>query len=476
MKRNLLFFLIVLLNVCTLKAQTGQIHILSVNDMHAAVERFPQFAAVVDSLRSLYPDMLLISAGDNRTGNPINDTHPISCKPMVDLMNKVGFNYSAIGNHEFDGGPYGLHTVINNSNFKYLCANMYAPDSLRLHIEPCTFIERNGIRIGILGLVQIGESTGHPDAHPKYFDLFSFRNPKEVAREYAWMRKVSNVFILLTHCGIDEDITMADIMPEADLIIGGHSHTVLEPCQVENGVMILQSGRDLKNATFTILTVKDGKVVDRQAKLIDVRNYSHSKTEVQALVNELSDNPELMRVITTAATPFNEKEELGCMMADALRAETDCDIALQNSGGVRYETKEKGDFTVNDVYRLDPFGNEVMVFTLSGEEVERLLCAASDADEYGPAYVAGIKYTIHLDKNLKAKSVKITNLDGSKFDKKRTYRVALSSYVASISQYEKEDEGVNTFQLSSDLLMEYLSKQTSVNYMGIKRVDARLDK
>lgn len=457
--------------VLSASAQVKQVHILSINDMHAGIERMPQFAAVADSLRAIYPDLLILSAGDNRTGNPINDIDPVSCRPMVTLMNEIGFNYSALGNHEFDGGVDGLRTVINNSYCKYLCANLFAPDSLRLHYQPFTFVDVDGVKVGILGLVQVDEETGHPDAHPKFVGKLKFRQLNEVAREYAWMRRECDVFILLTHNGIMDDVKLAEIMPEADFIIGGHSHTIIDPCQMVNNVMITQNGRDVKYATFITVKVENGKVVDREAQLIDVAHYPSINAHIQEIVDKFSDNETLKRVLTHNEEFFN-KEELGCLMADAVRFETGADIAIQNNGGVRYETKPSGDFTVNDVYRLDPFGNEIVEFNLSGDEVVEMLAAICRADEYGPAYVSGLNYKIILGKggHTDVKKVEVTMPDGSKFDRTRTYRVIMSTYVASVAEFESEDEGRNLFIAASDVLMDFLAKQQSINYAGQKRV------
>lgn len=94
-----------------------QVHILSVNDMHANIDNMPKLAAVADSLRSLYPELIILSGGDNRTGNPYNDRNAEPSRPMTELMNAIGFNASAIGNHEFDANIEGLRTQINRSRF-----------------------------------------------------------------------------------------------------------------------------------------------------------------------------------------------------------------------------------------------------------------------------------------------------------------------------------------------------------------------
>ena len=103
--------------------QKQEVHILAVNDMHATLEAFPKLAAIADSLRTLYPSLLVFSAGDNRTGNPLNDMYEVSSYPMVSLMNQVGFNASAVGNHEFDVKT--LAPLMGYSNFSYISANMF---------------------------------------------------------------------------------------------------------------------------------------------------------------------------------------------------------------------------------------------------------------------------------------------------------------------------------------------------------------
>ena len=108
-------------------AEKREIHILAANDMHAQIEVFPQLAALADSLRTIDPSLLIFSAGDNRTGNPINDKYIMPAYPMVALMNQVGFNASALGNHEFDA--HSLKRLIGLSNFRYICANAFPSDS-----------------------------------------------------------------------------------------------------------------------------------------------------------------------------------------------------------------------------------------------------------------------------------------------------------------------------------------------------------
>ena len=94
------------------------VRILSTNDMHAAIEKMPKLAAIVDSLRAIDPGLLVISAGDNRTGNPYNDLYVPESYPMISFMNLIGFDASALGNHEYDSKVDGLAKMTALSNFR----------------------------------------------------------------------------------------------------------------------------------------------------------------------------------------------------------------------------------------------------------------------------------------------------------------------------------------------------------------------
>ena len=113
MKKILLALLLLPFALGTMAQDKKEVHILSGNDMHAAIECFPRLCFVADSLRTLYPDLLILSAGDNRSGDPINDMYEIPAYPMVSLMNIVGFQASTLGNHEFDSGEKGLEQRID---------------------------------------------------------------------------------------------------------------------------------------------------------------------------------------------------------------------------------------------------------------------------------------------------------------------------------------------------------------------------
>ncbi|MCQ2095262.1 MAG: 5'-nucleotidase C-terminal domain-containing protein [Bacteroidaceae bacterium] len=454
---------------CTFVIAQKEVHILSVNDVHATVDRFPKFAAVADSLRCLYPDLIILSGGDNRTGNPVNDRYPETSRPVTDIMNLIGFNASAVGNHEFDSTIPGFRTQINRSNFHYLCSNVFTHDSLRLHVYPYEFLEVGGVRVGILGVIQVN-SLGIPDSHPKNLVGIRFVKPDEVIKDYEWMRSQCDIMLLLSHDGYEEDKVTAGMYPFIDVIIGGHSHTLVKDGELVNGVLVTQAKKELSYATHTTVKVSDGKVVSKSAETIDVANFSKENAAVRTLVDYYNDNEALAKKAVDVEAPFSNKEELGDMMADALREETSADVALQNGGGVRLGSLSDGIMTYKDVFSLDPFGNSAVIYEMTGKEIEDFIMNNYDTDYKQTPYVSGISYVMKVDaKTRTPKSIKVKFLDGRKFRQDATYKFATNSYVSSTSTSVKKDQGTLLDVPCSDLLLNWMVKKKTVNYSGSHR-------
>lgn len=453
-------------------APDRQAAIFAVNDMHAAIDNFPRLAWIVDSLKSVYPDLLLVAAGDNQTGNPINDQFPEKGWPMIDLMNAVGFRVSAVGNHEFDTGPQGFANLTRKAEFDFICANVTPPATLGVKFSPYRIITLpNGLKIAFLGLLQLGQN-GIPDSHPDNVKGFSFRSPFETAREFLWLKDSSDVFIFLSHIGFEEDVKLAETLsPGPDLIIGGHSHTRVEKEQVHNGILITQAENKLKYGTLIRLSVSGDGTVHRNMQLIDIRNSKKEKPEIRAIVDKYNDNPVLNEVIATASDGFSSYEELGYLMADAQREAARADIALMNPGGVRIDQLPKGPVTIKNVYQLDPFGNELVVTKLTGGEILSLMRAAWPVDDKSPLYPSGIRIEIVTNDRQELSDLRITFEDGSPFEPDRVYTVAMNSYMTQVYKYQHADPGQSLFFTTADALIRYLKKEGTIrSYRGESRV------
>lgn len=445
-----------------------QVHIVAVNDMHATIDVFPQFAALVDSLRGIDPSLLVLSAGDNRTGNPLNDRYVIPAYPMVALMNQVGFNASALGNHEFD--VHSLARLIQLSNFRYLCANIFAADSTGIRTLPYQTFDVGGVRVGIIGAIQLGES-GLPSTHPDNLKGVRFSLPMETIGQYEWISRECDVTVLLSHLGYETDVEVAKAYPWLDLIVGGHTHTQLKGNEKPNGVLITQNKNKFGRVTYITLTVDSGQVIDKKAEYIDVKKFPRRNGLVASMVKHFSDNPRLQQVVGHAAAPFEVREELGCMMCDAFIEAFDADIGVENPGGVRIDTHPEGDITLLDVLQIDPFDNNAVVLELTGEELLRMMLTYSNSQVVRFPYVGGMLCQLKTEKDnpAKIKSVKFLTLNGKKFDMKRKYRVVTNNYVLATSKVPEGAAQVQNVQ-TTDVIVNFLGKHKDVNYRGVRRI------
>ena len=463
-------WLLVLLSITSF-AQKRDIHIVACNDIHASIEVFPKLAALIDSLRAEDPALLVFSAGDNRTGNPLNDKYEIPGFPMVALMNATGFNGSALGNHEFD--VHSLKRLIGYSNFRYICANVSPNESTGIRVVPYQVFDVEGLKVGVIGAIQLSPQ-GIPSTHPDNLTGLTFFQSEETIRQYEWLSKECDVTILLSHLGYPEDIKMANTFSWLDLIIGGHTHTQLKGDEVKNGILITQNKNKFGRVTYITLTVEDGKVTGKKAEYIDIRNYPKENSMVKAMVNYFSDNAEFRRVLAIADTPFETREELGCLMCDAFMDEFDADIAVENPGGVRIDSHPAGDITVLDVLEMDPFDNNAVLLELTGDELVKMMLTYCHNTLHSFPFVGGMKceLTTEKDNPNKIKSVKLLTQDGKKFNMKKKYRVVTNSYVPATSEIP-EGSARSLNNQTTDLVMDYLQKQERVNYQGVRRLIIR---
>ena len=449
-------------------AEKREIHILAVNDMHAQIEVFPQFAALADSLRTIDPSLLIFSAGDNRTGNPINDKYILPAYPMVALMNQVGFNGSTLGNHEFD--VHSLKRLIGLSNFRYICANAFPSDSSGIKLVPTQVFDVEGLKVGVIGCIQLSPA-GIPSTHPDNLEGISFKPAEEIIPQYESLSKECDVTILLSHLGYPDDIKMAEKFPWLDLIIGGHTHTQLKGDEVKNGVLITQNRNKLHRVTYITLTVEDGKVVDKKAEYIDVRKFPKTVKVVEEMIRFYNDNPTLRRVLAVADTPFETREELGCLMCDAFMAETGSEIAIENPGGVRIDALPQGDITVRNVLEMDPFDNHAVILELTGDEIAHMMLTYCHNTLHSFPYVGGMQCVITLEKDFpeKIQSIRLLTLEGKKLNMKKKYKVVTNNYIPATS--EIPEGSAHTLNLeTSDIIMQYLEKKGQVSYQGVRRL------
>ena len=466
MKKTFLLSLIGLLG----SAFAEQVTILGINDMHANIDAMPRLKTCVQQERAKAPQLLLFSAGDNRTGSPYVDCGDHPGASMIELMNHIGFDLSTLGNHEFDGGPAALAYCINAADFEFVSANVFPTDKHGVQIKPYKIFERNGVRIGVLGLLQI-DANGRPDAHPDMCKGIGFLDPLKVAENYKYLRSRCDVLILLTHLGFETDIELAKLFPEADAIIGGHSHTKVENGHLENGVLITQTQNKLKYLTRLTFEVEDGKVLSKKAELLPLNNYE-ADTETAAMVEQIKAQPFFKRVLSTVKRDITRRESLGCMMADAIRKQVGTDIAIVNMGNVRLDSFPAGPMTVADVYSLDPFGNDTIRMTVSGQELLRVLENITQNDDHGAPCVSGMSYKAVWHKGADRMSITAAWLaDGTPINPTAQYTLAINSYLCATTEAMPADPGVSARIDGATSMIKVFETLPEIDYADVTRVE-----
>ena len=466
MKKNILLSLLVFVALTLSAQERRELHILSINDPHAAMEQFPRLGFVADSLRTLYPDLLILSAGDNRSGDPINDMFEIPAYPVVALMNQIGFHATVIGNHEYDSNQDGLARLINLSAFSTLCANMEPDPKWKMHVKPYQVFDCGGISVGVIGITALG-SMGIPESHPARLTDIKFMDPLETIQKYQFLREKCDVILLLSHLGFETDVKFSAELPWVDIIIGGHSHTQLDGGEMHNGILITQNGKSIPYATHSTLVLQGGKIVEKKAERIAVKGMPGENKTVAELVRYFSENPVFKRVLAVAETPFENREELGCMVCDAYLAETGADISYQNAGGVRIENHPAGDMTMGDVMKMDPFQNDLVELHVTGKELAEMLISCYDNDKQRFPYVSGMTCDVVIDPaTQKIKKLTLNGKDGKKLNLKKTYHVVGNSYSIAVSPTNRADQGRSMGITTPDVIKNYLEHQGRVSFQG----------
>ena len=474
MKRIFNFLIISLLLISCTTHRQQELVILSVNDMHSHIENMPKLAYIADSLRNIYPELLVVSAGDNRTGSAYNDKYPGHPNfPMINLMNELEFEVSALGNHEFDDNIDGIRYFIDNAHFPIICANADFSAYPDVKIPAYTTITKNingkGLKIIMLGMIETS-NEGRPSAHVKNLKNMKFTPAKDVIDDYLYLRDSCDVFVLLSHCGKTQELEFANNYPQFDLVIGGHSHDLYNQ-KFDNGELYTQSGYYLKNASVTKLKLENGKIIDKDVQVIDITKVNKVDEKIQSEVDKYYAEPEFHRVIGHAKTPFNDKNALGSFMADALRYASNTDIAMQNPGGVRIDSLHSGDIEVADVYNMDPFNNSLVITEMTGKQVEEYLTIATNKDS-DLTHVSGISYAAKIGTDSEGhkyvESTKICMEDGSPINQTKVYTVAINSYMALWAKGHCLK--IDYLDMSSnDAEFKYLEDLQNVDYKGVCR-------
>ena len=442
-----------------------EIVIYHLNDIHAQIDNFAKIAWFIKHEREKNPNVFLFIAGDNFSGNPVVDQYKPKGEPIVKLLNEIKPDVAVLGNHDFDYGQERLKEVLETNTYPTLCANIHVDPqkgAIIPQLPPYIILKTTtGLKIAVLGLIETGKDSGIPATHPKNLTGITFSWAIDTAKKYKFLKKESDLLIAITHLGVDYDEQLAAQMGDLDVIVGGHSHTVINTPRETNGVLITQAGSYTGYIGRIRLTIREGKFTSKLADLIDVKTLKEEIPEIAEMIKTFNNNPELDRVITTLPMVVQGKDPLGNLITDAIRNIHHFDITFHNAGGIR-SNKLGEEVRIKDVYKLLPFGNDVIQFNMSPAEIKEFITIDYEKYKDFDLKVSGITYTVVTQQpengKLKVTDVELRDASGNLLDETKTYKVGFNNYIASAYKFPHQDPGQALMTTIAQTLTDYLRK------------------
>ena len=432
-------------------AETVKITVIHTNDTHArlvedsynGVIGFAKIAALIKEAKEANPNTLVLDAGDTLHGMPIVNIS--KGENAIKVLEAAGYDYLTLGNHDFNYGKDRLFELRDMSQVGMLSANI-VDEKGEYVFTPYVIEEVGGVKVGIYGL-----ST--PDTailtNPTNVPGLTFEDPVEVSKEMVdELKDKTDVIIALAHLGLDESSSvtskaLAEAVEGIDLIIDGHSHSLLATGQLENNTLIAQTENYGKNLGFVDIEIQNGEVVSMAARLLAAADTAETVAdpELAAFIETIKpeNDPAFTEVIATTDIYLDGVREnvrtketnLGNLSSDAARDATGADIAFVNGGGIR-EDIPVGEITKGKIAAIFPFGNTIEVKKITGADLKAMLeWSVSDYPAAKGAFlqVSGLEFTFDPAQPVDSKVMEIT-VGGEAFDETKEYTVAINDFMS----------------------------------------------
>ena len=464
----------------------AELIIFHTNDMHSRIqdtddrgasEGLAEMAAAVKATKAKNAATLWLDAGDTFHGMPIITIS--KGESLVPLLNAAGVDAMTAGNHDFNYGSAQLEKLAKQLKFPLLDANVVRKKNGKLVFKPYKLFKLNGIKVGVFGLST--PETAYK-TNPSNVKDVEFQNPVDVSKEMIKkLRPKCDVLIAVMHMGVDasSEFTSERIARETDgidLIVDGHSHTVLPEGIRVKDTLIVQAGYYEHFLGKATIEVENHKIVSKKAQLLDADeikaiNPTPDKqildtlkvvnAKAEEMLNEVVAHSDKALSSERLLVRRNESE-LGNLAADSFRWRAKSDIAVCNGGGLRANLPA-GDVKNRDIMSIFPFGNTLRVAEIKGSTVREML---EHSVEYYPASFGGFMsvsgLTFSYDPSKPGKH-RVSNIlvGGQPLDENKTYTIALADFqTAGGDDYTmlKGLKIVGEYGTFEEILTDYLNK------------------
>jgi 2',3'-cyclic-nucleotide 2'-phosphodiesterase (5'-nucleotidase family) len=482
--------------------------IVHTNDVHGQIRPLPdprargenaplaggyqEMVEAIDEERAKVSRSVLVDAGDWFQGTPEGTLSEGRC--TVELMNAAGYDFAALGNHDFDAGQPAVVEMLQMARFRVFARNLRLakprapfPDTraflvrdigwhvMELESAPSPIVTVGGVRIAFDGLIP--EETPNI-VTPGVFDGLAVRPEVESARRIKESLDrpypKADALVLVNHVGKDHNVLIAREVPGIDVIIGGHNHRdVLEKgVTLSTGTLIAQAAPSTtaigvvtieidpaarrivsKSARLRRIEPKPGVRVPRLAPIIE--RYEKSVEEVMEVQVATSERP-LPKEADLSRAPL-----LGNWLTQVMLDRSGAEVAVHNATGVRASIPA-GAVRVRDFFQISPFGNKLCVITLKAGDLRATLERAANGTG---VFVRGLSIHWSRPADAKLRIVKLVRA-GRDLQDEDLVKVVTTDFLASGSSHyqafrnavERRDLGVLLF----DVTVEAARKQQTL--------------
>lgn len=459
----------------------NDIIILYDNDVHCNVDSYEDMAALKKEMQEQSNYVSVVSCGDYLQGDVIGAIS--KGKAIVQIMNKVGYDVVAIGNHEFDYGVPRLKSLVKSMNAKVVASNFVKKSTGKPVFRSYTIKTYGKKKVAFVGVTTPESFT---KSTPAYFqnskgefiyDFYGDSTGKLLAER---VQKVVNTarkngadyVVALTHMGTEGVTTQWDVQHlikntyGIDVVLDGHSHSTVPSMKVKNknGKKITVSSTGTKFSNIGQLVIRKNGSITTELIPID-EEHQYEDAETKAYIDQVKAKYEkrLNQVIGKTEVDLttlrangerairNAETNMGDFCTDAVRSAMDADVAIINGGGIRADIAA-GDITYKDLVSVFPWNNELCVIEATGQQIKDALeLGAKNYPEENGGFmqVSGMKYVIDasvpssvvtdeqtgmfekVDGTYRVKDIQVWNTARTKYEPiklKKTYKLAGINY------------------------------------------------
>ena len=468
--------------------------ILHTNDFHARFEPISKYdsgcsaedntegkcfggtarlVTAITEARARSNNSVLFSGGDQFQGTLFYTYYKGAL--AAEMMNKLGYDAMTVGNHEFDDGPEVLRGFMDAVDFPILMSNadVSGEPLLAGKLAKSVVIERGGEKLGLIGLTpQDTDELASPGDNVIFTDPIG-----AVQAEVDRLTEMGvNKIIVLSHSGYNTDIRVAEGTTGVDVIVGGHSNTLLSntneravgpyPTMVGSTAIVQAYAYGKYLGELNVTFDDDGNVTEASGEPILTDASVAEDAATVARIAEAAEPLEEIRqrvVAETADVIDGERGScraqecaMGNIIADAMLArvkDQGIEIAIQNGGGIRASI-DAGEVTMGEVLTVLPFQNTLSTFYVSGEVIVAALENGVSQHEEGAGrfpQVAGMSFTFDVSQEPGSR-VSDVMVGGAAIDLGKTYGVVSNNYVRNGGDgYKMFRDAENAYDFGPDL-------------------------